>query len=394
MTHPRNGALVRGRRGLALSAAALLPAVAALAPPAVAGVAETPNACAFSYDGEYRTQGVEITASAPASAAAGQAFTLAGEELEVKLRAELARDAAAVGLIPSDGSPVSIGTRTWIALKGTNTREGTQVIGPVSVTASTSALYDESSQTISATPFVYTPPKLPDTTWTGTGGDIAFSQAGADAITAAKGQLPVGGGGSAVTVRGSAVVQANLPGGANFYMDCQPGETNVTRPEAGAGTSFNPLVAAPFAAVQVAGAATNPGGAPPARSGGGGAGAGRAPAATTPRIAGRIASTRLAAKAGRVRVRVRCAAGGPACAGTVTLRTRTKVKLGSRRARVFSLVRGVRYSVAAGKAKTVTLRLGLDGKRLVARRRTQKVTLTLKPAKGKAAKRNLTLRRG
>ena len=54
----------------------------------------------------------------------------------------------------------------------------------------------------------------------------------------------------------------------------------------------------------------------------------------------------------------------------------------------------MRYSVAAGKAKTVTLTLGLDGKRLVARSRTQKVTLTLKPAKGKAATRTLTLRRG
>ena len=269
MTHPRAGAFFRGRTGLALSAALLVSAAAVLAPPAVAGVAETPNACAFSYDGEYRTQGVEVTASAPAAAAAGQAFTLTGEELEVKLRTELARDAAAVGLIPSDGSQVAVATKTWFAIKGTNTREGTQVVGPVAVTATTSALYDESSQTISAQPFVYTPPKLPDTTWTGTGGEIVFSQAGGDAITAAKGQLPVGGGGSNLAVRGSAVVQANLPGGANFYMDCQPGQTNVTRPEAGAGTSFNPLVAAPFAGVQVAGEATNPGGTPPPGSGGG-----------------------------------------------------------------------------------------------------------------------------
>jgi hypothetical protein len=54
----------------------------------------------------------------------------------------------------------------------------------------------------------------------------------------------------------------------------------------------------------------------------------------------------------------------------------------------------VRYSVAAGRSKTVTVRLGLDGKRLVARRRTQKVVVTLKPAAGKATTRNLTLRRG
>jgi len=391
MTHRRNGAVVRGRRRVALSTALLLPAVAVLAPPAAAGVAETANACAFSYDGEYRTQGVEVTASAPASAAAGQSFTLTGEELEVKLRTELARDAAAVGLIPSDGSEVAVATKTWFALKGTNTREGTQVVGPVAVTATTRALYDAGAQTISADPFVYTAPKLPDTTWTGTGGDIAFSQAGADAIAAAKGQLPVGGGGGNVTVRGSAVVQANLPGGANFYMDCQPGETNVTRPEAGAGTSFNPLVAAPFAGVQVAGAPTNPGGTPP--PGGAGGGGGPAGSAGATRVAGAVASTALTAKAGRVSVRIRCTTGRAACAGTVTLRTRAKVKLGTRKAKVISLARNVRYSIAAGKAKTVTLKLGLDGKRLVARSRTQKVTLTLKPATGKAATRNLTLRR-
>ncbi len=388
MTHRRNGAFVRGRRRLAGSAALLGTAALVLAPPAAAGVAETANACAFSYDGEYRTQGVEITASAPVSATPGQPFTLSGEELEVKLRSELAKDAAAVGLIPSDGSPVSVGTKTWIALKGTNTREGTQVVGPVSVTATTSATYDESSQTITAEPFVYTPPKLPDTTWTGTGGDIAFSQAGANAITAAKGQLPVGGGASNMAVAGSAVVQANLPGGANFFMDCQPGETIVTRPPAGAGVSFSPLVAAPFAGVQVAGEATNPGGTPPSPTGSGGpAGSG----ATL--VAGSVASTSLAAQAGKVRVRLRCARGGANCAGTLTLRTRGKVKLGTRKAKLVTLTRSARYSVAAGKAKTVTLTLGLVGKQLVKRKRTQKVTLTLKPAKGRAATRTLTLRR-
>jgi hypothetical protein len=388
MTHRRNGSFVRGRSRTVPAAVLLLCVLGVLgavaASPAAAGVVETPNACKFSYDGEYRTQAVEITASAPATAAAGQAFTLAGEELEVKLRSQLAHDAAVVGLIPTDGSQVSVVTKTWIALKGTNTREGTQVIGPVSVTATTSALYDESSQTVAATPFVYTPPKLPDTTWTGTGGDIAFSQAGGNALTAAKGPLPVGGGGSPVAVQGSAVVQANLPGGANFYMDCEPGETDVTRPEAGAGTSFHPLVAGPFAGVQVAGAATNPGGAPPP------AGA-ATPAATI--VAGAVSSTALTAKRGKVAVRVRCTAGGPACAGRLTLRTRAKVKLGTRKARVITLARTVKYSLPAGRSKTVTLTLGLDGKRLVARRRTQKVTLTLKPDAGKAPTRTLTLRR-
>lgn len=360
----------------------------AIASPAAAGTAETPNACRFSYDGEYRTQAVAITASAPAAAGAGQSFTLTGERLEVKLRDQLAKDAAAVGLIPSDGSTVNVVTKTWVALKGTNTREGTQVIGPITVTATTSALYDESSQTISATPFQYTPPKLPDTTWTSTGGNIEFSQAGAGAINAASGQLPVGGGGSNVTVAGSAVVQANLPAGANFYMDCSPGETVVTRPEAGAGTSFTPLAAASFAGVTVAGAATNPGGTPPP-----GSGTGAAVGGVAPLVAGRVSSASLSAKAGKVKVRVSCPVGGADCAGRLTLRTRSKVKLGSRR-KVVTLARTVKYAVAKGKAKTLTLSLGLDGRNLVKRSRTQKVTLVLQPSSGTSATKHLTLRRG
>ncbi len=383
MTFPRTGHLVI-RRAL-LAASLPLAVTGVFAASAAAGVAETPNACKFSYDGEYRTQAVEVTASAPAEAAAGQQLTLSGEKLDVRLRPELARDAAAVGLIPSDGTTVTVTTKTWVALRGTNTREGTRVIGPISVTATTSALYDQSSQTISATPFAYTPPKLPDTTWTGTGGDIAFSQAGAGAITAALGQLPVGGGGSDVTVQGSTVVQANLPGGANFFMDCQPGATNVTRPEAGAGTSFNPLVANPFAGVAIAGAPTNPSGTPPPL----------APKPTAgPAPAGRIASTSLVSKGTRLPLRISCPAGSTDCAGTVLLRTRANVKIGKRAARRVILARTLRYKVSQGKSKTVTVVLSSDARTLLKRRRTYKVTLTLKPASGTAVTRNLTLRRG
>jgi hypothetical protein len=381
MTFPRTGQLVI-RRAL-LAAPVPLAVAGVFAAAAGAGVVETPNACKFSYDGEYRTQAVEVTASAPTEAAAGQAFTLSGEKLEVRLRPELARDAAAVGLIPSDGSTVTVVTKTWIALRGTNTREGTRVVGPLTVSATTSALYDQSSQTISATPFAYTPPKLPDTTWTGTGGDIAFSQAGAGAITAALGQLPIGGGGSDVTVQGSTVVQANLPGGANFFMDCQPGTTNVTRPEAGAGTTFNPLVAEPFAGVAIAGAPTNPSGTP------------QPPAPkNVPVPAGRIASTNLVSKGAKLPVRIACPAGSVDCAGTVQLRTRANVKIGKRVARRINLARALRYNVSQGKSKTITVTLSADARTLLRRRSTYKVTLTLKPAAGKAAMRNLTLRRG
>ncbi|MGH2941684.1 MAG: hypothetical protein ACRDLN_02750 [Solirubrobacteraceae bacterium] len=380
MTFPRTGHPVMGRALLAASVPLIV--AGAFAAPASAGVVDTPNACKFSYDNEYRTQSVEVTASAPAEVAAGQQFTLSGEKLEVKLRLELARDAAAVGLIPSDGTTVTVVTKTWIALRGTNTREGTRVVGPLTVSATTSALYDQSSQTISATPFAYTPPKLPDTTWTGSGGDIAFSQAGGGAITAALGQLPVGGGGSDVAVQGSAVIQANLPGGANFFMDCQPGTTNVTRPEAGAGTTFNPLLAGPFATVAIPGAPSNPSGTPPPAPKSG------------PAPAGRIASTKLVARGARLPLRISCPAGSLDCAGTLQLRTRAKVRIGRRAARIVTLTRPLRYKVAKGASRTITVSLSANGRALLRRRSTYKVTLTLKPATGRAVTRSLTLRRG
>ena len=111
-------------------------------------------------------------------------------------------------------------------------------------------------------------------------------------------------------------------------------------------------------------------------------------------VAGRVSSTSLSSKANKVKVRVSCPVTGADCAGTLTLRTRAKVKLGSRKAKLVTLARTVKYAVAKGKAKTLTLTLGLDGKNLVRRKRTQAVTLVLKPATGKSATKNLTLRRG
>lgn len=370
---------------------AALGTLAAVAPTANAGVSETPNACKFSYDGEYRTQGVKVTATAPASVAPGQQFTLDGEQLEVKLRTELASDAAQVGLLPSsaEGTESTVVTKTWFALRGTNTKEGTQVIGPITVNATTKAYNDEAGQRIYADPWVYTPPALPDTTWTATGGDISFSEGGPNSIDAAKGQLPVGGGGSPMTVVGATVVQATLPGTppANFYMDCVPGNTIVTRPQAGAGVSFSPLAATPFAGVSVTGPPSNPGGDPP----GGGGGGGGTPGA----VAGKITTTSLkASKAGKVKLSISCKTATAACEGAVRLRTKSKLKIGKRKAKIVNLARDLGFAVAKGKTKTVTLTLSKDAKSLLRTRKSIKTTLTLKPVKGTAATRTLNLRKG
>lgn len=371
----------RGRAARVASASIL--AALGLASTATAAAVETPNACKFTYDGEYRTQGVAVTASAPAGAEPGQTVTLAGERLEVVLRQELASDAAQAGLIPSSpgGTSTTIVTRTWLAIRATNTREGTQVVGPITLPATTTAYYDEAGQSITATPFAYTPPRLPDTTWTATGGTVDFSQAGPGAIAAAKGQLPVGPGGSGATVQGSAVVQANLPNDVNFFMDCQPGTTIVTRPQAGAGTTFTALTAAPFASVAVSGPASNPVGAPPPR----------VQPATRP--VGRILSTRLVARRKRVRLVVACPATGPDCAGTVRLRTRGAVRIGRRKAATVTLARPLRYTLAHGRRRTLTLALSVDASILLRRNATQRAVLSL-VAQGRTVTRKLVLARG
>ncbi|MDP2712613.1 MAG: hypothetical protein Q8O56_15470 [Solirubrobacteraceae bacterium] len=387
MTFSRNRLPVLGRS--LLIAACPLVALAAFATPAAA--VETPNACQFNYDSEYRTQNVEVIASAPAQATAGERFTLSGQRLDVKLRHDLASDAAQVGAIDSSpgGTISTITTRTWFALRGTNTVEGTQVIGPLTVDATTTAYSDPGGGATTATPFAYTPPKLPDTTWTSSGGPIVFSQGAAGAITAAAGTLPIGGGGSPLTVQGSAVVQADLPySSTNFFMDCQPGLANVTRPMAGAGPTFNPLGATPFASVAVAGPPTNPDGTPPGPPNQGPG------STTTPAPPGRILSTVLVARGGKVRVRVSCPARGANCAGTVRLRTRTPYRLGTRRPKLVTMTRVVRYTVVRGRARTLTINLGLDGRSLVRQRRAYRVVLLLTPSRGKSTIRNLNLRRG
>ena len=121
-------------------------------------------------------------------------------------------------------------------MKATNTVEGVQLIGPVTTQATTTVTVhpgDDSYE--SSTPPVYTPPALPPTTWTATGGDIVFSQADAGAI----GTLPLNGGGGMRSVVGSLVVQMFFNGGTavNSVFDCQPGEV-ISEEFEGIGSTF------------------------------------------------------------------------------------------------------------------------------------------------------------
>ena len=73
--------------------------------------------------------------------------------------------------------------------------------------------------------------------------------------------------------------------------------------------------------------------------------------------------------------------GAETCAGTLTIKKGSST-LGKRA-----------YRVAAGKSATVTVKPSSRGKRTIARSRSHKVTVELKPKAGPTIKAKLTLRR-
>jgi hypothetical protein len=228
-----------------------------LAGTAQASTVNAPNACRYSYDGFFRNTGVSLTGTGTVVAAAadpsasdaadvvpGQKLTLDGATLHFAFPEEMIRFGYTVGLLTA--GPNTITVRGWVAIKGTNTKEGTQLIGPLDVTATTTIVADaaDDGRFVSATPLSYTDPVLPATTWGATGGDVAFSQAGEGALPA----LPIGTGGAARVPLGSAVIQTNL-NGANFVMDCVPGAATDVNPTDNAGPGYAPTPAAAFSTV-------------------------------------------------------------------------------------------------------------------------------------------------
>jgi hypothetical protein len=229
----------------------------ALAGTAQASTVNAPNACRYSYDGYFRNTGVSLTGTGTVVAAAadpsasdaadvvpGQKLTLTGATLHFAFPEEMIRFGYTVGLL--NAGPNTITVRGWVAIKATNTKEGTQLIGPLDVTATTTITADaaDDGRFVSATPLSYTDPVLPATTWTATGGDVAFSQAGEGTLPS----LPIGTGGAGRLPLGSAVIQTNL-NGANFVMDCVPGAVTDVNPTDNAGPGYAPAPAAAFSTI-------------------------------------------------------------------------------------------------------------------------------------------------
>jgi Ca2+-binding RTX toxin-like protein len=118
---------------------------------------------------------------------------------------------------------------------------------------------------------------------------------------------------------------------------------------------------------------------------GGGNGGGGGATASTIALAGKSAKV----KNGRVPLSLVCT-GSAACAGSLALTTASAVASGRKRKR---LVAGGRFSVAAGKRKTVKVALNRTGRKLLRRKKSLRVVVTMKMAGQKARTARLTLKR-
>ena len=229
----------------------------ALAGTAQAGTVVAPNACQYSYDAFFRNTGVSLTgtgavvAGAADPSAADTADVVParrsrsnGATLHFLFPEELIRFGYTVGLLNAGENTINV--RGWIAVKASNTKEGVQVVGPLDVTATTTITVDtaDDGRFVGATPLTYTDPVLPATTWTATGGDVAFSQADEGTLP----RLPIGPGGAQRQPFGSTVIQANL-NGVNFVMDCAPGAATDVNPSDNAGPGHAAGTAAAFSTI-------------------------------------------------------------------------------------------------------------------------------------------------
>jgi len=100
-----------------------------------------------------------------------------------------------------------------------------------------------------------------------------------------------------------------------------------------------------------------------------------------------IRSSKLTASKGRVSISLSCKA---TCSGKLTLKTASKVQLGSKRSVV--TLGSASYKLAAGKTAAVKLKLGSKGRSLLRKVTKVRVKLTASPKSGKAASKTLTLR--
>jgi len=344
--------------------ASMIAAVAA--DPAGAGTVTIPNACLYSFNAEYRNQQVTLSGvGSPLGASPGTVVTLSGTSLSAQLPTALPEQGYELGVFQAGFNEVP--AKVWVALAATNATPATQV-RELSVTASTTITVagGPGSEFVSGTPIVVSIP-IPDTTWTVSGaGQVTFAQAGPGTLPG----LPVGPSDKVQAVTGSIVVKPQL-GSLRFVLDCQPG---VTEPPY---KTFTATGAAPFATLESQYVLPAP---PPPTP------------AAQPKPKLRVASTKLKRRDGRIAIAIACPPGTAPCKGRLSARTLSRVRIGRKR-RYVKLIPTTSYTVAAGRQRTVRVKLSADARRLLRTRRSVRVRVTLDPSRGANVARTLTLDR-
>ena len=349
---------LRGVKLLALAAAGVLGATGI----AHGGTQVSQNACHYAFDNAWRNLDVSLTGTAsPLSVTPGQQVTLTGASAYVALPSWIPQYGYNAGLLKEGTNEIPV--RAWLALAGSNTAEGVQVI-PITATATTTVVATGGTFRSGTAPVMNVP--LPDTTWTAGGEDtVAFSQAGPGSLP---GGLPAAGG-QTVTPRGSLYVNAALSGGGGlaFVMDCQPGR--FVEPE---GATFLPLAPAVFENAHVAGGT---------------------PAPPPPQAVARVTLRPTPFTATRRQVRVPLMnAGNAVGTGRLVVQTAARVRLTPRARPVIVTIATGTYSVRPGAQPMRVLNLTPAGRLLMATRPAIRTRVVIRPATGTVVNRAVVLR--
>ncbi|MGD9573317.1 MAG: hypothetical protein AB7V62_15650 [Thermoleophilia bacterium] len=331
-------------------------AAAFAAAPAAAVPVTVPNSCFYAIDGFWRDMPLTFDGTAaPASVPPGGSFSATGATAGAELPGFITQYGFNFGLLKAGEN--TLPATVWVALAGGNTTEAPQV-RRVTTTASTTITADGNGAFVSATPIRVTIP-IADTFWTGrAAGPATVAQAGGGSI----GPVQVLSG-ATVTPKGSVFIEAQLPGGLAFQLDCQPGAATA------GGSNFTPGTASPFATATV-----DPG----------------APSSGITRTIG-IASKPLRARTRTLTVPLSCTS-QTTCRGVVSVTTRKRVKVGRTPAAFVRLARA-RYTILPGRTRALKLSMTAAGRRLMASRASVAVTVLADPVSGPTTTRRVAVKK-
>jgi mucin-2 len=210
------------------------------------------NACKSNATATFSDISIGLTGTAtPSAATVGtDTITLSGIGLTAAVPATLLIAGYNLGLLTTGSNAIPV--KGWASIAASNTAEGNRTL---TFTASVNTVITDPNGVPGTGDETATPLSLnvtlPSTTFTPTGGNVAFTQGAPGSLPAIPaGQVSPG----ATTPVGGIYISAQVAGGlvkANF--DCQVGTTIISPPGGTSGTTFTPGTPGAFANVTVTG---------------------------------------------------------------------------------------------------------------------------------------------